>query len=74
MNFTKYFNNSDDIIFDNYRNEKIHSYDIHTNTPGTMLSVLHHRLLKSANIFIPYLQEHFLKYKPNQKLVVLRML
>lgn len=59
MNFNIYFNNSEDIVYDNYRNETIHNYDLHTNTQGTILTVLHHRLLKSANNFIPYLQEHF---------------
>jgi hypothetical protein len=35
---------------------------------------MYHRLLKAVNNFIPFLQEYFLKYKPSQKLVVLRML
>jgi hypothetical protein len=48
--------------------------DMFGGNPGTYLFVLHHRLLKAANNFIPYLQEYFLKYKPSQKLVVLRML
>ena len=74
MNFNLYFNNSEDIVFDNYRNEKMHSYDLHTSQQGTILSVLHHRLLKSGNNFVPYLQEYFLKYKSSQKLVILRML
>ena len=74
LSFNSYFNQSDDIVFDNYRNEKMHNYDLHTSSHCTTLTVLHHRLLKAANSFVPYLQEYFLKYRPSQKLVILRML
>lgn len=76
INYSLYFGNSEDIVFDCYRNEKLQSTgnELFSFNSGAFLFVMYHRLLKASNNFIPYLQEYFPKYKPSQKLVVLRML
>ncbi len=76
INFNLYFGNFEDIVFECYRNDKLQttSSDLLSANSGAFLFIMYHRLLKAANNFIPFLQEYFPKYKPSQKLVVLRML
>lgn len=57
INYSLYFGNSEDIVFDCYRNEKLQSTgnELFSFNSGAFLFVMYHRLLKASNNFIPYL-------------------
>lgn len=77
LNHKLCFTNSEDLHFDSYLAEKMHSGSsngVMTNGSNWFLPLMHFKLLSCAHKFIPYLQDFFLKYQPNQKLVVLKML
>lgn len=61
LNFNLYFGQSEDIPLEGYISENMHSStsELFPGSTGLFLFVLHHRLLKVSNLFIPYLQEYF---------------